>query len=411
MKFKYIIKELKKNIIFTLILIIQLIIMFFILYNLFQVQAIAKTEVQKVNNYFKDKQVFTIKSLDVEDEISSETKINENELEKIAENLINSRKYIYTSQAGYIVMMPVISDWNRFSKWSKLSEKNGDAYYAAKHLIINKNNVKQFNIKISSGRDFNNEEYSLKYNQKIIPIILGYNYSEFYKVGDIIKSFPDGRSLEVIGILEKNQYMPYNMMVTDRYANLDDYILTTTYCYDDYIQMYDGLIQSNFILYSKSDLEIYESNNNIKKLFKDKVGINVRIEPQEKYINQELNAAENQLKVLNAASIILIIFLSMTSIITKLSFIDKRKKEFGVHILSGGTLKDIASMIYLETFISVMFALYIFNIVVACRYEHVDYLIIFYIFIISMFISVVLTIVPIVKIMKFNTATLIKGDE
>lgn len=413
MNFKYIIKEIKKSKIFTLILIIQLIMMFFILYNLFQVQGFTRAEGERINNYFKGNKVFTIRRLDLEDSISSETKVSENELQNIAESLLNSKEYIYTCQTTYIVPMPVISEWNKFARWSKLSESDGNAYYAAKHLIINKNNVKQFNIKIESGRDFNNEEYSLKYNQKVIPVILGYNYSKFYKVGDIIKSLHDGRSLEVIGILERNQYMPYNMMDKDRYANLDDYILATTYCYDSYGPMYDGLIDSNFILYNnnKSDLEIAESNNNIKKLFKDKVGINIRIEPQEKYITQELNASENQLKVLNAASIILIIFLSVTSIITKLSFIDKRKKEFGVHVLSGGTLKDIAYMIYLETFVIIMIALYIFNIIVAYRYGHIDYLIIFYIFIISMLISVVLTIVPIVKIMRFNTATLIKGDE
>lgn len=413
MKFKYVIKEIKKKKIFTLILIIQLIIMYFILYNLFQVQAVTKIESEKINNYFKDKQVFTIKGLSSEDEISSETKVSENELENITESLLNSQEYTYTSQASYILSMPVISEWNRFAKWSKLSESDGIAYYAAKHLIINKNNVKQFNIIIESGRDFDNEEYNLKYNQKIVPVILGHNYSEFYKVGDIIKSMKDGRVFKVIGILERNQYMPYNMMVTNRYANLDDYILTTTYCYDDYLQMYDGIIQSNFILYSKSksDLEITESNNNIKKLFKDKVGINIKIEPQEKYINQELNAAENQLKVLNAASIILIIFLSVTSIITNLSFIDKRKKEFGVHILSGGTLKEIAYMIYLETFLCTIIALFIFNIMSAYRYGHIDFLRVFYIVIISLIISIVLTIVPVVKIMRFNTATLIKGEE
>ncbi|NFF24621.1 hypothetical protein FDF01_15165 [Clostridium botulinum] len=66
-------------------------------------------------------------------------------------------------------------------------------------------------------------------------------------------------------------------------------------------------------------------------------------------------------------------------------------------------------MIYLETFISIILAFYIFNIIAACKYGHVNYLIIFYIFIISMFISIVLTLVPIVKIMRFNTAELIKG--
>ncbi|NRT71380.1 ABC transporter permease [Clostridium beijerinckii] len=413
MKFKYIIKELKKNIIFTLILVIQLTVMFSILYSLFQVQSVTKAEVQKVNNYFKDKQVFTIRRVSSEDRMVSKTKASENELESIAENLIDSKDFIYTSQASYIIMMPVISEWNKFARWSELSESDENTYYAANHLVINKNNLKQFNIKIASGRGFNDEEYSLKYDQKIIPVILGYDYSEFYKVGDIIKSFPDGKSLEVIGILEKNQYMPCDMMEIERYANLDDYVLTNTYCYDDYSTMYNGLIQPNFIFYdnNKSDSEIAESNNNIKKLFKDKIRINVIIEPQEKIINQELNASEDQLKVLNAASIILIIFLSITSIITKLSFIDKRKKEFGVHILSGGTLKDIASMIYLETFVSIIVALYIFNIISAYRYGHVDYLIVFYIIIIALLISVVLTIVPIIKIMRFNTATLVKGEE
>lgn len=413
MKFKYIIKELKKNIIFTLILVIQLTVMFSILYSLFQVQSVTKAEAQKVNNYFKDKQVFTIRRVSSEDRMVSKTKASENELESIAEKLIDSKDFIYTSQASYIIMMPVISEWNKFARWSELSESDENTYYAANHLVINKNNLKQFNIKIASGREFNDEEYSLKYDQKIIPVILGYDYSEFYKVGDIIKSFPDGKSLKVIGILEKNQYMPCDMMEIDRYANLDDYVLTNTYCYDDYSTMYNGLIQPNFIFYdnNKSDSEIAESNNNIKKLFKDKVGINVIIEPQEKIINQELNASEDQLKVLNAASIILIIFLSITSIITKLSFIDKRKKEFGVHILSGGTLKDIASMIYLETFVSIIIALYIFNIISAYRYGHVDYLIVFYIIIIALLISVVLTIVPIIKIMRFNTATLVKGEE
>ena len=414
MKFKYVIKEINKNKVFTLIMIIQFIIMFFALYSLFQVKILTKNESEKINRCFKDDIVFSIRHSTVIDKnLCVKSNKQKNNLKKSFKNLLESNVHTYTYSPQYCLLMPTNNSWQQFAEWNTLNEYDGKTYYTAKHAIINKNAIERFKLKLKEGRFFTDKEYELIYNQKSIPIILGYNYLKYYKIGDKIDCGYDEKFYEVIGILEKGQYIPTDLRIMNRYKNLDTSILTNTYIYESINSMYHGIMCSNFIFYNKnlSKSQIMYYNNKLKQDFKNKLGINIKIEPQQRYVNQELQAVKNQEDSIQFACITIIAFLSITTILSKLSCINKRKKEFGVHILSGGTLKNIAFMIYFETFITIIISFLIFINIVSYRYGSINLLNIANILLISVIVSIILTIIPIIKILKFNIVDLIKGEE
>jgi len=129
--------------------------------------------------------------------------------------------------------------------------------------------------KLSSGQLFEDEDYNFNKNNEI-NVILGYEYSKAYKIGDSfeITYITVPIKCKVIGFLEKNTLLPYN----SKMLTLDTYIIMPFFNIIDYNDVngdferfyiiHYSLKSSGFIPY-KSTEEGIEIRNEIQLLGKE----------------------------------------------------------------------------------------------------------------------------------------------
>lgn len=82
-----------------------------------------------------------------------------------------------------------------------------------KALQINKEAYDFYNIEIDSGKNIDWESLSLSYNGTLIPVLLGSDYKDIYRQGDIINGnfYSKDMGFEVIGFLKENSSIQYQI--------------------------------------------------------------------------------------------------------------------------------------------------------------------------------------------------------
>lgn len=85
-----------------------------------------------------------------------------------------------------------------------------DQDYPSVHIeFVNPNNFRAWNLTVAEGRDFADDDYTNLDTERPVSVILGNDYKEIYKVGDVIKFSIEGLgedSATVIGFLNKGAY-------------------------------------------------------------------------------------------------------------------------------------------------------------------------------------------------------------
>ncbi|MGL4874249.1 MAG: ABC transporter permease [Clostridium sp.] len=408
MNFKYAIKSMKKNLIFNLLLFIQVSLAFTVIYKGIEIDASINAETDKIFNFFKDNKVYTIKDVG---RIQTEN-INSKEEEILLNKVLKEEKTIFTQQINVGELIEYFDGYENFLRYDSIAEEfedNGIKMFQVSNLLTSKNFLETFNIKLDSGSFFKDGDFIKSNNpSKTRPVVLGYDFKEHFNLGDKIKTI-DGASLEVVGFLAKNQVTPYVLMKNrdhDKYLNLNKFILqpynTPTFEYWYNFLMFDK---------SKSDADISKFIFSIQKDFEEKVGQSVEVEDLTDIINENLDIYKMQKDLSNMAMVSIIFFLLLSLIVTNLNLIIKRKKEFGIHILNGGSLKDIATRIYLETFLVLISAFIIFILGILLGNQGLNTTGILCVLVVAVLISIAVTIIPIIKIMKLSIPSIIKGDE
>ncbi|MGL4774745.1 MAG: hypothetical protein ACRC2K_14370 [Clostridium sp.] len=421
MKVRYAIKGIKRNLILTLLLIIQLVFAFYALYNTIDINKKVHVESSKIERYFKGKQAYNLRLDNISDifDESQFPKVNEESLRATFDSLKNTSQNIFTHQVIFPMLVKQFNGSEGFNMYPFVQEIDGEKYFQARNITLNENALKQFDIKLKDGRFFEFNEAEGSYGDiNPLPIIVGHNYENFFKIGDEFEYIRPGRGIakaEIIGILEENQYIPVDMSGNDlnKYMDLNNCIISSYSQFEDYKIMYDTMFGYNFILFDENTSyeEIESINSNIKKEFYNNLGINVVVKDLNKYIKAELNTFENQEKIISITSLTILTFVSMTLIISTLNSILKRKKEFGVHIFSGGTIRDIAITIYLEVLLIIMGSLAISMLIIFYKNSAIDINNLKLLFLNCIIMSVVVTILPIIKIFKMDITDIIKGAE
>lgn len=421
MKFRYAISGIKRNLVFTLILTIQLIFAFYVLYNTIDIKRNVEVESSKIVDYFKDKKVYNLENQSVDSIFDNNIfpKVNEENLSKTFEELRNIPEVTFAHQVLFPILLEKFDGHENFKFYDPESDFEGRVFFQANNIILNEKSLKEFNIKLKEGRFFNFDENERNYaDTNELPIIVGSNYEKYFKVGDEISYIRSDKGLakaKVIGVLEENQYIPMDMRAFDskRYVDLNNFILTS-YCeFTDYEIMYDTMFGYNFILFneSTSDERIEEVKNKIKMSFSDNLDIKIDIKDLNNYIKSELDTYTEQENIISITAITIFIFITITLIISNLNFIYKRKKEFGVHIFSGGTMKDLAIIIYLEVLIVLVTSLIISLLVIFYQNNSLNVTNVKILFLTLIIISIITTILPITKILNLGINDIIKGVE
>lgn len=420
MRLRYAMKGIKLNSIFTILLLIQLILSFNAIYNTMDIKKKVSNEVTKITGYFEGKDIYNLRQADMLDLFNKDLypKVNESSLENTFEYLNNHEEFIFTHHVILPMIIETFEGNEQFHEYPMEENIDGKRFSHIKSITLNERTLNKFNIKLESGRFFNDDEMKLEYGiDNSIPIIVGSNYGEFFKVGEEINTIKNGEIVKanIIGILEENQYMPIDMNSHDnrRYVDLNNYILNTYSSLESYKTMYDTMFYYNFMFFNKdlSNERIQEINKEIKTIFYKNLGLTIDIKDIKKSIEAELNIFKKQEKIVSITSICITIFVSLTLIISTLNSILKRKKEFGVHIFSGGTLFDIAITIYMETLIVLLVSFIIAMGIVFRQNKEIDLTSLLGVFIVLIIISIVTTVLPIVKISSIKINDIIKGVE
>lgn len=115
-----------------------------------------------------------------------------------------------------------------------------DAFSEVKSLQVNEKVSDFFKLETDEGQLFSNQAFGPP--QDIMPIVLGYSYKPFFKVGDEteISYYGEKIKVQLVGILKKNSKIYYQH---NPEFYLDDHVLIPYRSYDDPISAEDELFQ------------------------------------------------------------------------------------------------------------------------------------------------------------------------
>ncbi|AVP54338.1 membrane-spanning protein [Clostridium tetani] len=416
MKFKYAIRGISSRFFYSFLIIAQLIFGFYSMYENINLYKKMNLETNKVEKFFKDKKAY---ALEVE---SINYNSNDIEFQKIMDAfkiMEDSSKYTFIKTTMTGEMIPTFNNYKQFAASDFEANSNGKTCFQFKHNSINKSYLKTYPLKVEKGRLFTSNEFDfIGKDSFVFPIVVGANYGKYFKVGDeFLLDSSKKRIGKIIGILKEDECGPGDICQPDiRYINLNNYIISTDAIYESKLILCDlTLYNANYILFDNStnESEIYKELTKIKKMFNDIPVIReAGIRDLTKYVTQDLDMLKEQYEIVVITSISVIIFVCITFIISILDSINKRKKEYGIHIMSGGKLSDIAGITYLEIFITFFMA---YMITASIIYYRDGRLIntnsLLMLLILMVAISTVSALIPIIRIFNLDVSQLVKGDE
>lgn len=297
-------------------------------------------------------------------------------------------------------------DDNNFSMPSSLN------YMYINSIEVGDTFFEGFDIKLSDG---NKNNLFKNYNDGI-PVVLGNAYKGIYSIGSIVDAmyYDEKIKFKVVGFLDKGQYFTTNGNNFNNLfiGNMDNFILIPI---DKSIQNRD--ISSYSLIFDKNFKEK-------DKIFKDiqeegkKYDIQISFSPLTAEIEGLNNTKKQELGIRLLFLFIIMIFSIVTLLVVFINKISIRKKEFGVHIMSGARLYDISKMVLIEFLIITLLSLILSGSYLLYQKLEIDSLyiefnLIYYLLtcIIIIFIMILLSIVPIRKILNIDINTLVRGEE
>lgn len=415
MKFKYAIRGISSRFFYSFLIIAQLIFGFYAVYENINLHERIELETNKVEKFFKDKKAY---SLEVE---NMNFNSSDNDFQKIIDvfsNMENSSKYTFIKTSIVGPMTPIFNNYQQFQDSDFKSNVNGKTYFQAKNISINRPYLNIYPLNVEKGRLFTSNEFNFIGNNAVFPIVVGASYGKYFKVGDEIPIVIGKKRMgKIIGILKENEYAPGDVsQPSSRYINLNNYIISTDSIYEKKFELCDmAFFNANYILFDNStnQSEIYKELIKIKKMFNDMPAVkDAGVRDLTEYITQDLDMLKEQYEIVAITSMSVIIFVCITFIISILDSINKRKKEYGVHIMSGGKLSDIAGITYLEIFITFFMAYVITASIIYYRdggLININSLLM--LLIVMVVIATVSALIPIIRIFNLDINQLVKGDE
>lgn len=238
-------------------------------------------------------------------------------------------------------------------KYQKLPGMESSYYVTS--LMVDYNFIEYFDLKISSGRTFEENDFNINYKRDNIPIILGNDYADEVSIGDTFIESEFGESemvFEVVGFYGNNSIPSIldklELLKNVRFSN--SFIIYPTVPGAAYFNENVAINDLGCFVETNSIDEV----NKIKEEFdaenKDN-GYSLRIVS----LRDDYYSAKEVLykEVIN--SVVLGIVLTLLSVVGVVCvFIGEmkdRQKEFGIRLASGARIKDISKELISEVFI------------------------------------------------------------
>lgn len=341
----------------------------------------------------------------------------------------------------------------------KIRDKSGSVFHDGTmvNLVIDENFFKHYSFSSDGGRSFTEEDFNKDYKKENIPIMIGSDYKDNIKIGDTFNEtkyydeydqIEDKITFEVVGYIKDNSLVSFvnktnlfdavkfsnSLMVTPNVKKCDWYFNIGIALNDVgmFIELKDGSdfksveaeIQSIISEFEEVEVEAKPIVNNFEVPEGEAQPIiqDVNLENQEKISFKYFNLKEDMgvitLNLKNNVNNTLLMgialtLLSVIGIITAmLGEIRRRKKEFGIRLASGASIKILCKEMILEVMVMISIAVVFANLFLYLTdYSYflklsLVFKNIVFIFILTMIVSVI----PVLNLKKNNVVDLIKGD-
>ena len=269
---------------------------------------------------------------------------------------------------------------------------------------------KEFPLETTKGRTLNEEDFTIEDN---IPIILGSEYEDIYNVGDEFEYFDylsvKGKKLHIIGILKADTYFFEGGSI----ITLDDKVICPLQNLDN-----SENIKSKVFFWLSQCLIVTDNEQEALSDIRDKSSqlelYNFKFKNCEKDIKYLIDELSENYKVAMKLGITIFLFISIGIITVQLNGIKEKINEYGIHLLSGATKKDIMFRIFNST------ALYLgIGMLIGTYFEYFnkkdsygyyyDNRILLMLFIIYVLLVFVISYLPYRKILKLEVNNIIRG--
>ena len=288
----------------------------------------------------------------------------------------------------------------------------GDGYSAIKNIGFDSNFLEFFKLPVDEGRFLNKEDFD---RTDVVPIVLGSNYREIYKLGDEFKAKDNIHNkiykYKVIGFLKEDSYCLESTQQVET-INLNNYMLLPYM--DSFIDTEETFFRLDFYdsqgaIFSRNPEKNAEYFNEIRSKSEEMDLYKYKYYSSEEQFKEFEGFVKSDLEQSTMIFSIVLLFCSIGIITSILSSIDTRTTEFGIHLLCGAKISDIILRIVLET-----------SMIIGCSFLFITSINIFkfkdmkstpYLLIFSLGTIMFLTIIPVIKLMRFHVNDIIRGKE
>lgn len=191
-------KSLIKTKIFTIIIIFQLVVTS-IVCNLVIEKISSMNKSYNDLNLYSQKSYLWISENQFDNELEHKFWNSENSLQRIKNyytDMSKSDDYKYLEICKQEINIKTI-------------DPNKNGYISAKNYSVNLDCLNEFGIKVTEGRLFTNSEMFINLSTETLPVLLGYNLKDKYKIGDVFEGtyLCKNFNFKVIGVLERNSHI------------------------------------------------------------------------------------------------------------------------------------------------------------------------------------------------------------
>lgn len=421
--FKYAYLGIIKKIFLSFIIIIQVMATSFMIYSALKIRSDINNNANSILSIFNDKKAYYMKvSDDFNDKMDNKKITNQNVLEayKVLNNIQGTHFYCRNSA----IPIAYFDGIEKFRNNTSSKTVDDVKYVPVNLMCIDKNMWQQFKLNFIEGNGFREEDFE-KENDKI-PVILGYDYKDKYKVGDTFLYYDTEnnrtRNAEVLGILKQDSYLLYKVDYIEKFKNLNNYIVKAFVDIDKlpeeklltkyYYQVFD-LFNTSYFLFdeTKSNTEIGKNLADVNEAFEELSIGKQNIKNVDKYLENDKEMLQEQKHNSLIMLIMIILFLSIGIASSVLYRIKKEKKYYGIHIMNGATLNDICIRVFEEIFITFLIGFSGSIGIIKLNFKSLNANILMLILLLLFIISIFISIVPILKIKKLKISELIKDGE
>lgn len=374
MNLKFIWEGISKKIGFSILTVVQFVVAIICIFIAFQTINDINKSTDNVKDSFSNGVYYKIDNRISQNELNAFNKdtIDKDisELIKIKNKLNEDKEIRFLSAESNEVMIKKDETINNtIVTYEPIKYKNHD-YLRVQGLCVNEEFLKDMNYKFISGGV---GDFQRKSNE--FPIILGSSYKEKYKVGDTIYSIDliaDSNiqeiKMKVVGILDSGNYVYENGIMAEGKL-LDNTII---YPFNDGVlkkerkdERMEGIVKSSLVNHISAGYLVTQNREYINEISNELLEYKYKFKLVD--LNDSIKEYKNEIKdslsPVIVTSIIVILFSLISVIIVMINSISKDKREYGINIMVGATLKDIKFRVIGELYVLLSLSLIVSGVI------------------------------------------------